>query len=67
MEPLHCFEGSLTQTVPVGLVLGDVRIDVHFGGQVMAGAFAGAPVPMMKLTVPRGAGLVPLCLKGLTR
>jgi hypothetical protein len=29
MEPLYLFEGSLTQTVPVGMVPEGVRLDVH--------------------------------------
>lgn len=64
MEPLYRFEASLTQAVPVGLVPEGVPIDVPFGAQVTAGAFAGARVPKMKLTFLRGVELVPVCLKG---
>ncbi len=44
MELLYRFEGSLTETVPVGLVPEGIRLDGHFEAQVTAGVLVGARV-----------------------
>lgn len=58
MEPLCRFEGA----PPHDLCWPDsesVRIDVHHGAHVAAGAFASAGVPQMRLTFPKGIELCP--------
>jgi len=57
MEPLYRFEASLTKVVPVGLVPEGVRLDVHFDGQVTAGAFVGAHVSGIDYLLLRGDGV----------
>ncbi len=57
MEPLYRFEGSLTETVPVGLVPEGIRLDVRFEAQVTAGVLVGARVRGIDYLLLRGDGV----------
>jgi hypothetical protein len=57
MELLYRFQASLTETVLVGLVPEGIRLDVHFAGQVTAGAFVGARVRGVNYLLLRGDGV----------
>ena len=57
MEPLYRFEGSLTETVPVGLVPEGIRLDVRFEAQVTAGLLVGARVRGIDYLLLRGDGV----------
>ena len=57
MELLYRFEASITETVPVGLVPEGIRLDVHFEGQVTAGALVGARLRGIDYLLLRGDGV----------
>lgn len=57
MEPLYRFEASLTEVVPVGLVPEGIRLDVHFEGQLTAGALVGARLRGIDYLMLRGDGV----------
>ncbi len=57
MELLYRFEASLTETVLVGHVPEGIRLDVHFEGQVTAGALVGARLRGIDYLLLRGDGV----------
>lgn len=57
MELLYRFEGSLTETIPVGLVPEGIRLDVHIDCQVTTGALVGARVRGIDYLLLRADGV----------
>jgi hypothetical protein len=57
MELLYRFTASLTETEVVGVVPEGLRLDVHFEGQVIAGALVGARVRGLDYLLLRADGV----------
>jgi hypothetical protein len=57
MDLLYRFKAALTETVLVGLVPEGIRLDVHFAGQVTAGALVGARLRGINYLLLRGDGI----------